>query len=333
MKSALFFLGIVALAAATPIPFTNCGTSTDLLRVDSIDVSPNPPKKGDTVAVSFEGELSAGFSAASWAASVKWSIFTKNYNGDVCAELQKAGHPCPLNAGPQTIVASLDTGSAPTGTFSVQATAKTSDGKQIMCTQFKFQINSANEIVASTDASATELTLGAGGHPLECAACQFTIAKLQELLENSTSLDQKVADFLQNDFCTLLPKDAQLLCNTTVVAETPAILAGIAQKLLNASIDCTKLGLCPAARAPQLRATGELCKVCEKVVEWIDNEWFNNTQAQDFLVQEIETICNFMPKSIQVPCDAAANQTAPALMQKIGDYLATEGCEDIHLCQ
>jgi hypothetical protein len=85
MKSALFFLGIVALAAATPIPFTNCGTSTDLvpppppppippfalrtvhptprhsfrlqLKVNSIDVSPNPPKKGDTVAVSFEGEL------------------------------------------------------------------------------------------------------------------------------------------------------------------------------------------------------------------------------------------------------------------------------------
>jgi hypothetical protein len=104
----------------------------------------------------------------------------------VCAELQKAGHPCPLNAGPQTIVASLDTGSAPTGTFSVQATAKTSDGKQIMCTQFKFQINSANEvrvtpctmrlpilippqIVASTEEPATELALGAGGHPLECA--------------------------------------------------------------------------------------------------------------------------------------------------------------------
>ena len=118
-----------------------------------------------------------------------------------------------------------------------------------------------------------------------------------------------------------------------MVTETPAILAGIAQKLLNASIDCTKLGLCPAARAPQLRATGELCKVCEKVVEWIDNEWFNNTQAQDFLVQEIETICNFMPKSIQVPCDAAANQTAPALMKKIGDFLADEGCKDIHLCK
>ena len=40
-----------------------------------------------------------------------------------------------------------------------------------------------------------------------------------------------------------------------------------------------------------------------------------------------------MPKSIQVPCDAAANQTAPALMKKIGDFLADEGCKDIHLCK
>ena len=33
-----------------------------------------------------------------------------------------------------------------------------------------------------------------------CAACQFTIDKLQELLENSTALDTKVQRFLQKDF-------------------------------------------------------------------------------------------------------------------------------------
>ena len=113
--------------------------------------------------------------------------------------------------------------------------------------------------------------------------------------------------------------------------ETATILADIAEKLLNGSTDCAKLGLCPAPHTVDV--AGGVCDVCEKVVTWIDNEWFNNAQAQDFLVQEIQTICNFMPKSIQVPCDAAANQTAPALMKKIGDFLATEGCKDIHLCQ
>lgn len=331
MKSVLIFLGILALAAASPIPFSNCGSSTDLLAVSSIDISPYPPKKGDTVAVSFEGALSAGFSAASWAAQVKWSIFTKNYNGDVCAELSKAGHPCPLNAGPQTIVASLSTADAPTGTFSVQATAKTSDGKQIMCTQFKFSINSLDQIVAATsEAAAVELAIGAGGHPLECAACQFTIDHLQELLENSTALDQKVEEFLQNDFCTRLPIETQALCNATVSQETPTILADIAAKLLNGTTDCTKLGLCPAAHTSDL--AGGVCDVCEKVVSWIDNEWFNNAQAQQFLTQEIQSVCNVMPKSIQVPCDAAATQVAPALMKKIGEFLATQGCKDIRLC-
>jgi hypothetical protein len=118
-----------------------------------------------------------------------------SYNGDVCAELAKAGHPCPLNAGPQTIVASLATSGAPSGTFSVQATAKTSDGKQIMCTDFKFQINSNNQvssalacvsvlfdrthslylqIVASSPiaaAAALQLALGAADHPIECVHC------------------------------------------------------------------------------------------------------------------------------------------------------------------
>jgi hypothetical protein len=69
-----------------------------------------------------------------------------SYNGDVCAELQKAGHPCPLKSGPQTIVTSLSTSAAPSGTFSVRATAKTSDGKQIMCTNFKFQIDSNQRV-------------------------------------------------------------------------------------------------------------------------------------------------------------------------------------------
>jgi hypothetical protein len=45
--------------------------------VSSIDISPYPPKKGDTIAVSFEGVLAEGFSAATWAASVKWGIITK----------------------------------------------------------------------------------------------------------------------------------------------------------------------------------------------------------------------------------------------------------------
>jgi hypothetical protein len=86
------------------------------------------------------------------------------------------------------------------------------------------------QIVAATEESvALQQAIDAGDHPLEyapplypfifppnnacgccrCAACQFTLDKLQELLENSTALDQKVEDFLQNDFCTLLPKDAQ----------------------------------------------------------------------------------------------------------------------------
>jgi hypothetical protein len=61
------------------------------------------------------------------------------------------------------------------------------------------------------------------------------------------------------------------------VQETPTILADIAQKLLNATTDCAKLGLCPAEHKPA--ALGDVCDVCQKIVAWIDNYWFNNTQV------------------------------------------------------
>ncbi len=62
-----------------------------------------------------------------------------------------------------------------------------------------------------------------------------------------------------------------------MLQETPVILADIAYKLLNASTDCAKLGLCPATQRTGL--VGDVCDVCEKVVAFIDNEWFNNTQV------------------------------------------------------
>ncbi len=122
----------------------------------------------------------------------------------------------------------------------------------------------------------------------------------------------------------------QALCNATVTQETPVILADIAAKLLNGTTDCTKMGLCPAAHAAV--AVGSVCDDCEKIVDFIDSKVFNNTAAIDFLSHEIDLICNFMPVKIQAQCDVAANQTAPALMQKISNFLATEGCKEIHLC-
>jgi hypothetical protein len=163
-----------------------------------------------------------------------------------------------------------------------------------------------------------------------CDACHFTLDKLQSYLESNSSLDAKVEEFLQNNFCTLLPTGAQELCNTTVSRETPAILSDIAAKFLNSTTDCVQLGLCHDSHRAQFN--GGVCDLCQKIVAWVDGEWFNNPKAQGFVVQEIEAVCGLMPKSVQVPCDAAADQAAPALMKTIGDFLSAQGCLDIHLC-
>jgi hypothetical protein len=49
---------LAVLAVTSAYPFTNCGTSSDLIKVNTLDMSPNPPVKGQQLKVTQTGTSS-----------------------------------------------------------------------------------------------------------------------------------------------------------------------------------------------------------------------------------------------------------------------------------
>ena len=74
MKAILILAIAVALAAATPVPWTNCGSSTDLLDVKLLDVTPFPPVKGKAITATFAGILKEAIQAGTYNLKVNWCV-------------------------------------------------------------------------------------------------------------------------------------------------------------------------------------------------------------------------------------------------------------------
>merc|ERR1712093_779033 len=145
---------------------------------------------------------------------------------------------------------------------------------------------------------------------LECTLCTSIVDALQSFVENSTTLDSKVEAFLEDDFCTLLPESVQAICNSTVDSQTPATLYSLASKFLDGTTDCTAIGLCKGQAVYASAAGGSLkCTLCQKLMDFVDAKVLENPTAE-----------------------AAAEKAAPGLMQLLGQFLDTQACDDIHMC-
>jgi len=162
---------------------------------------------------------------------------------------------------------------------------------------------------------------------LECKVCDLIMNELQSVVENSTSLDALVENFLETNLCGNLPTSFQSICNSTVATETPAILFDVAQKFLGADA-CVKVGVCKnTSQSVQLNGNLE-CEICSKLVDFAAGDFFLNPKAITFVSKEISDICS----SIHISCDHLAQEVAPKLMQAIGGFLANNACTWIHAC-
>lgn len=181
----------------------------------------------------------------------------------------------------------------------------------------------------------SEVEKKADSNGLECSTCELVIDKLQSYVENSTTLDDKIESFLENDFCTLLPASIQGICNSTVATETPDIMYSLADKFLNGETDCTALHLCKSNQPAlfQMQSGSELeCAICQKATQFLDAEVFESPKVEQFTVDELNKVCGLLPSTFATLCEAAATQAAPAVMQKVGQFIASQGCDDIGVC-
>ncbi|NBO72586.1 hypothetical protein EBV26_19240 [bacterium] len=74
------------------------------------------------------------------------------------------------------------------------------------------------------------------------------------------------------------------------------------------------------------------CDACEYLANGLNQTVLHNPKVISIVTTEIEQICQVLPSSVQQLCLNAAEQTAPVLLNHLGDFIATEGCIDLGVC-
>lgn len=74
------------------------------------------------------------------------------------------------------------------------------------------------------------------------------------------------------------------------------------------------------------------CDSCQFITHKIDDFVFHNEKVMGFVQNEFDNICNLLPDDAKNICYSTVNQTLPNILASIGDFIATNGCEEIGIC-
>jgi len=74
------------------------------------------------------------------------------------------------------------------------------------------------------------------------------------------------------------------------------------------------------------------CDSCQFVTHKIDDYVFHNEKVMGFVKNEFDNICNLLPDDAKNICFSTVNQTLPSILGSIGDFIATNGCQEIGIC-
>lgn len=79
--------------------------------------------------------------------------------------------------------------------------------------------------------------------------------------------------------------------------------------------------------------TGPLeCAACEYLANGVNQTVLHNPKVIAFVTADIEKVCSVLPESVQAMCNDAAANVAPLLLNHLGDFIVTEGCQDLGVC-
>jgi hypothetical protein len=74
------------------------------------------------------------------------------------------------------------------------------------------------------------------------------------------------------------------------------------------------------------------CDACLLLAKGLNQTVLHNPKVISIVTDDLEKICLVLPESVQQLCLGAAEQTAPLLLNHLGDVIATEGCTDLGIC-
>ncbi|KAL4979958.1 Phosphatidylglycerol/phosphatidylinositol transfer protein [Aspergillus desertorum] len=114
--------------------------SGDLLEIQSVDLAPNPPKAGTTLAIRAAGNLHERIEAGAYVVlEVKYGLITLlRQTADLCEQLTNVDLQCPLEEGPMVLTKEVQLPQQiPPGHYTVHADVYTKDNKRITCLDAK----------------------------------------------------------------------------------------------------------------------------------------------------------------------------------------------------
>lgn len=110
--------------------------ANDILKIEKVDLSPNPPKPGEKLSIKatgdFKEEVGEGFTMH---LQVKYGLITLiNQNADGCETIKKGDLDCPLEKGEMSLTKEVDLPrEIPPGQYTVLADVLTENGDKITC--------------------------------------------------------------------------------------------------------------------------------------------------------------------------------------------------------
>jgi hypothetical protein len=82
----------------------------------------------------------------------------------------------------------------------------------------------------------------------------------------------------------------------------------------------------------KLEEKGLECDACMYLANGLNETILHNPKVLAIVTEDLEKVCEVLPESVQALCTNAAEQTAPLLLNHLGDFIATEGCSDLGVC-
>eukprot|EP00918_Siedleckia_nematoides_P099386 GHVU01217426.1.p1 GENE.GHVU01217426.1~~GHVU01217426.1.p1 ORF type:complete len:609 (-),score=77.43 GHVU01217426.1:599-2425(-) len=170
----------------------------------------------------------------------------------------------------------------------------------------------------------------------ECIMCEFIMKEVSGLISSNATQSEIVLAL--DKVCSLLPKTIAAECQDFLNMYGKAILDLLSQEL-SPEVVCTSLGLCKGSKPAtkplhpvKILAGGELCGVCETVIQYLDSFLEENST-----VQEIEAladkVCNFLPDTVRSQCEDLVQAYGPQIVQLLAQYMdPKEVCSMLHLC-
>ena len=100
----------------------------------------------------------------------------------------------------------------------------------------------------------------------------------------------------------------------------------------DAATDAASAIAASATAASAIASATLECDACMFLANGMNQTVLHNPKVTALVTDSLDKMCAILPPSVQALCTTAAEQTAPALLNHLGDFIATEGCMDLGVC-